>query len=323
MTDQIKAMLDEAAHIGEPPSHVNGDEIVLKGRKRNRARRFGVGGGATLGVAGLTAVALLLTPVDGGQTDERGAAADTVEQPEFELPDIDVKPGEKLQWLRKSDEESGPTKETEAFSAAFWEHLENEYDDIGIADNAENTIEPLTDANMTAMTRDFMWLNYVEEDSEPTPVQHDPIPRYQLHTEVSLDREDVIDAIEVTVYPKGSFEAGAGTEHDYRNLYTCDHRDGGPEGVDPTEATRDCTEETGPGGEKIARIKTEHEVYDEFAGSDLQVVVYRADGTAIVVRDVFATKHLNDVDRSGEKLTLDLDQLTELALALPDDVLVG
>ncbi|ADD43512.1 hypothetical protein [Stackebrandtia nassauensis] len=322
MTEQIKAMLDEAARFDEPPSGINGDDVVVKGRKRNRTKRLGLAGGATLSVAAVTALALVLAPTAGGTEKGDNAAADAIEQPEFELPDLDAKPGDKFEWMPKEDGKAGPTDETREFDAAFWEYLEDNFDQVDVAPDMKKVkFEPLTDTNRTEMTREHMWVNYVDGEQVPVPVYHDEIPWYRLQANLSLDREGVADFIDVTVHPKGSFEPGPGEDYGYRNLYTCDRREAGPGGHQPAEADRDCSEKTGPDGEKIARITTEYKSGDVL-GEERRVIVYRADGTAISVKDWGATRYEDGEMTGSEEPALDFEQLTELALALPDDVLV-
>lgn len=322
MTEQIKAMLDEAARFDEPPSGINGDDVVAKGRKRTRTRRLGAAGGATLSVAAVTALALVLAPAAGGtQGDDRDSAAGAIEQPGFTLPDLDAKPGDKFEWLSKYDD-GQRTKETRKFEAAYWKFVEDEFDDVRVVpDRGDVTFEPLADDTKPVMTRDVMWVNYVDGDSDPTPVYHDEIPWYRLQANLSLDRDDIAEYLDVTVYPKGSFEAGPGKEYGYRNLYTCDHRDAGPGGRQPVEADRDCSEKTGPDGEKIARVTTMFKS-GEVTGADRELIVYRADGTAISVRNWGAIRYRDGQLTSTQEPALDFEQLTDLALALPDDVLV-
>lgn len=76
MTHDIRTMLDEAALKDEPPSGINGDDMVERGRRRNR-RRLGLAvSGITLGVTAVAAAALLLPSLAGGPaTLETGTAA--------------------------------------------------------------------------------------------------------------------------------------------------------------------------------------------------------------------------------------------------------
>jgi len=142
---------------------------------------------------------------------------------------------------------------------------------------------------------------------------------------------DQIDLLRVALYPAGGFRIGYDPAQDGRrhavNGYLvkgCDTYDVTDAHEGTTEDDRrfsfDCTESTGPNGERIFAVAF-HETYLE-ADVTLTVntvVVHRTDGTAVVVSDT-ATPGFNWSQGQPTSATtsgLSIEALTGLALAVP------
>ncbi|ADD45601.1 hypothetical protein [Stackebrandtia nassauensis] len=158
-------------------------------------------------------------------------------------------------------------------------------------------------------------------------------PVYGMPTEEGLTgaiRTDLkkdaafIDAFDISVHPKGSFGDGAKSipGHPGRGPLLpylaegCEDEVGPGKTENDTEGYEyDCEESTVPGGGKVHKIEQTanggEEAPDEIAHRVNTVIVTLANGNAVVI---------NDMAEGDHEPTMSTDELTELALALPDVV---
>ncbi|MEV0650379.1 hypothetical protein AB0I28_34480 [Phytomonospora sp. NPDC050363] len=147
---------------------------------------------------------------------------------------------------------------------------------------------------------------------------------------IAFDGEgaDQLDDLQVALFPPGGYRTGHDATKDSIGdpgnghlVEGCDDHDvKGHHGGPGTEVTYRCDELAGPNGERITTVAA-RETYKQ-DGTTLAlntVVVIRTDGTALVVTDS-PTTGMEWTQGSGDGPggpALDLDELTELALAVP------
>lgn len=338
MVEDIKGLLDDAASQNQPASTIDTVQIVARGKRSVRGRRLKAGGAATAGIAVLAAGALLLPSAFAGNNDgpDRlgdGQAADSpAEQPKFTLPDVEEKDGYKYQWDAEGtakdpngmhDDSSTTTDATAQYDKAFWKYMQDNFDEIGVTVAPKiETYVPMTDGNRPVLTRNMMELNeYPGNGEDPTSVSTEAIPQYGLNVDLTLSgkKSKVDDLIIATVYPNGGFKSGEGDTFEY--LYTCEASKAGPSGKQAAAQKHTCEESTGPNGEKIVNISTSFMTGTEKMterGRENTAVVYREDGTAVVVSD--SSMFLDRESRDVADPTMTAEQLTELALSMPGDI---
>lgn len=314
MTEEIKQMFAEHEPAPGRTLGFDPDDLVAGGRRRRKRRAVGIAAGAVLTVAALTAGALALPQFVTDRSD--AAADDKVEQPEYPFPDLKPPDDGFYYEIHPSREEGERSKAADEYGKAFTEWFASEQD------------LTFTDWPGMRVDEDEVLLFEANTENNGTLIG-DPLPRYRIgptgyDDEMPVDFEHrfgdrkVSDFLSLTVYPRGSFLDGSGDA--VGHLANCEDTTGEETILDVT-----CTESTGPDGEKIIASDTINkerktgDIWQKFR----TVVVYRADGTAVMTND-----SIPGFDGEGAHSTLDpdldpylsIDDLTDLALSMPDTV---
>lgn len=319
MNEDIKTGLDAELPSGSVPFSLDTDEAVRLGRRSRKHRRLAAVGGSVLSVAAVTALVLtVLTPgglFSGGQ--DNAAAGD-------ELPDLD--PKLRYEWLSGADTVED-TPVTKAYDEAFWSHWNAEHPEAR-PDHKQYQVEgqptqtPKEEPRLRVDQRELVeW----KGDTGETIYKHSLI---SLQVEYGDENSSITgpmgfqfgdgmpNFVDVQVIPDGRFRIGT---EDVYDLAWCDD--------DEDAFTDDCevTKTTGPDGERIENvlskeIRTED---DKLSGVGRKTIVYRADGSAVVVSDTINGEHGGvgpdeEKDLGDAKPALSFEELTAIALALPE-----
>ena len=337
MTDELNRLMDEATHTDAPPSHLDTDTLLHKGRQGARRHRRLVVTGAVAAVLAIgTPVGLLATAgADPSDPDHAAPAADPLEPP-YDLPQPAMKDGYHYQWDYWGDFANGPgnwedaqpvpTEETEKYDAAMWDYFDSTYDDVAVDanPNAGQTewVDPDDEPNQHVLREELELNEYAPDEPMPTAtLSTEPIPNYSYSQEVRLGGADAAgpDWIQLTVYPEGGYRPGDPGNEDPTYLYTCTDRPGTGQ---PAAADRECEESTGPNGETIVTITASNSIGDADSPTettrDLTTVLYRADGTAIVLFDEGPTAIENNELTTVYDPTMSADEQLALLLSMPD-----
>lgn len=305
MNDEMLRLFAEHEKTDGPPLGLDSEALARKGRKHLRVRRLSAVGGLTAAVAVVAAVAVTLTGL--ATPSPADEAADGVEQPEYPLPELPEPPeGAEYRW----NDVLGTT-ETSTAATAYGESFRDWF--------ADNGMELAHWPGTAIGSRELFGGNPAESDWDFEGIT---IPYYGIKSRV--DPEDFAtmadagrvgygedDTVSLRVHPRGSFEPGAGDTYEYLATCTDDVALGINDGWRDADYT--CDETTGPDGELVLR---QHAVFEHDHGLWVtvnRVIVFRADGTAVEVDDEVRS----DAESS---LPLSLDELTDLALSMPDAI---
>ncbi|ADD44210.1 hypothetical protein [Stackebrandtia nassauensis] len=323
MNDAMLRLFAEHEKIDGPPLGVSSEQLAKRGRRRLMGRNLGFAGGLTAAVALAVVGALTLSSAFVVADAPPGTGK---EQPEYPLPDLPKPPdGQRYAWGYQDGDKSSP--DADEYGKAFTEWFNDNGTDLekwpGMAVNHRLLYRGSTELNNWKVVDDSIPYYGIATVSLTDP-GGDPEVEWD---EIVTDRVRYGEANDLgfKVYPRGSFESGAGDT--FEHLATC--TDGltleatsAETVVSRAASTQDlepdhtCDESTGPGGERILRIHTEWKTDGGFMPrQDNRVIVIRADGTAV---DVDTYVYRDDETDAGNKLGLSLDELTDLALAMPD-----
>lgn len=301
MNDDMRRLFAEHTKIDGPPMSVTSGDLAKHGRRRLVGRNLGMATGLTAIVA-LGMVGVLTLPSAFASTTGQAANqgnTDQAEQPEFPLPDDLPEPPEKYFWggfaTAQGDEVSSDA--ADAYGDAFRDWFD------------ENRDTPIEDwPGMAIKYRVLMTKAEAETVGEPFPFYG--IVNEEAEEAVQYGGERYHTGLRV--YPRGNFKKGDGDT--YEHLYTCE--DGVYENDQPEYLDYTCDEKVAPNGDKYAMITKKHTGRDKTIELEYRVVLFRQDGTAVEVRSV--------VDGGGSSVDsepkLSLDELLDLALSMPDDV---
>lgn len=333
MTRDLRRSIDEAFATMTPPSAITRDVIIHKGRRLRRRRRFAFAGGATSVVAAVTAL-LLAFPVGGSTPPPAG-----VTQPEFPLPTMD--PDADYVWSPMTGLEpvTDATAATDdawraAFAAAAAETGADVY--VNVDPSAPTGAEwvPFSEAGYSPVVRRENRLFRVVGGSTWAPDLEETgyVAPYFWGGDLALSRDpgQQADVLSVRVLANGSFLPGAGQPYsspvDPPAPYAvagCEdytyHLDAGssPIAVDYT-----CADLAGPAGERVLVVETALAKETGTFHRELAVVLYRADGTAVVVQDSLTSFDIFRPATLPDATILDAARLLDIALAMPS-VVVG
>jgi len=166
----------------------------------------------------------------------------------------------------------------------------------------------------------------------PGAVNEDTLHVYSgIQIAVDGSGADQIDLLRVALYPAGGFRIGYDPSRDSQDSPVNGYLVKGCDTYDKTDAHEettaddrrfsfDCTESTGPNGERIFAVASHVTYLDaDLTYTIHTVVVHRTDGTAVVVSDT-ATPGFNWSQGKPTSATtsgLSIEALTGLALAVP------
>ncbi|GIG67263.1 hypothetical protein [Phytomonospora endophytica] len=331
MTRELARALDEEFAALTPPSDLSGTAIVQKGRTARRRRR-GAFGGALAGVAVLVAGALLsgLLPLGGTTPPPPGEIA----QPDYPLPAMDPDAG--YVWHRSGgvDQVTDATAAIDeawraAFTAAAAETGAELY--VNIDDSAPTGAEwvPFSEAEYRRVVRRENALFRIVGGTTWNPELEATgyvIP-YFWAGDLALSRGpgQQADRLSVQVLPKGSFHPGAGQPLGAPVEPSAPYAVAGCEdytyrlepGSSPFEVDYTCTDGAGPGGERVLAVETVIANETSAFHRELTVVLYRLDGTAVVVEDSFVSFDAHRPGSLPDATALDAARLLDIALAMP------
>ena len=318
-TRELGRSLDAEFAASTPSSAITGDAIIHKGRKVRRHRRLALAGTGAAVVAAAVAVALAVPGVmsEGGTDDSGPIGEAVVEQPAFPLPELD--PDKGYYWMPLVSG-SAPTDETRTLDAAYREHM-------------ATLIDGLVTSDLKPMQRyergiESQAVDDAEGNNELLPYSA-PL-YYGGGAAVRSEDGEHQDTVTVEVSAKGSFLPGPGQPFGANGgapapylVPGCEDYSYNGHGIEENRLSVDfeCSTSTGPDGEQVLSVT--HLL--RAAGGELRsvrqyVVVYRLDGTAIVVTDNLEAIGQEVADLRGVEPGLSEQDLLALALAMPDVV---
>ncbi|GAA4896021.1 hypothetical protein LX16_1428 [Stackebrandtia albiflava] len=355
MNDDIKNLFQRAVDDEPPAKNLDLDGLEKRGSRALSRRRWGAAGAGAVGVAAVTAVALVLpgalggAPADGTETPVTLPAAEdgeetTTTQPEFPFPELD--PDRKYMWDSGDDEETAATAE---LTEAFWDHMTTEYSDMGVIDIETGYDELLEPEDFPAMSRseNELYLLKLENDypygysySDRESSTGYVVPMYGLNPAVGTygtlwltfgGEGSPLHHMDLTVHPKGSYDATpmsypesvSGTPVPPHLLAGCEDVTAKGQAERNWTVDYDCSEATGPNGEHIQQLSSTLITQDGFVSNKMNaVIVTLPNGNAVVVQssitpNVFGGEHGDVVDITDVEPELDFEELAALALALP------
>lgn len=308
MTDFIRDRIDHQLDAVAPPSDLDSGDLARRGRRRVLRRRLGVGGVTAALLAAVVTGGLLLVP-GGGTTAVPPAAT----QPSYPLPA--TVPGADYEWQPGDGPQSNTA--TRELTKAFWDLIDALPNATPVAyDSNEQTVgAPLTEADFRPFSRR---VDRLDVDQKPSGYTR---PVYgQFH--FLQFRAGQPDTMSVSLYPAGSFDFGAASDPeaptmpDWRHVEEgCGRQEFAFRGEPGWVQDVACSEDTGPGGERILRLQ---QATTSAVGRTTYVnvlLVQIADGNLIRIADQGPVPVSPTED--GPRPGLDTDGLLALALALP------
>lgn len=349
MNDEIKELLGKALPPS-PPTAMDGDTAVADGRRRLGRRRYAAGGGALAGVAAVAVTISLAMNTVGGNGGIPGVDVGASPSASASEDPGSGDPGEKL--FRQLDPDGDgrmevdmpvvdlpympdgtvggwnpgftgvDTAEAATYSDAFWAYLDQTYpgyedltaetmpEDINVApgvrsvvrDHTAQLIEQVSETESRTMR--YVMPIYILEFSQGG---------FSSPATVELPGAEHADGLGMEIYPVGGFTDGTDGIFD---LAACEDYETPANGGRTLDHQLDCDESDGPNGELVRTVR------EDMTGSDggwsvtLTSILYREDGTAVVVTDTVEDWEGAEV-RDPE---LGFDDLTALAAAMPDTV---
>jgi hypothetical protein len=355
MSGDIKCLLDRAA-TASPPWVLDSDAVVARGRERTRRRRVGLASGAVVGIATVTAATLALTSMLAPST---GATPPTGPPPIGTLPELDPNQHHYWASSGREDDEVGAelTGSLVDFLAEHLPEVKvlqygPDFESDGftykvrlVAPGAEGSL-----FGMARYTNDLVSSDPLVGRAAPPPAFSAPVYRLRSNVatgpdedtegtlghlsgiEVAVDGvgEDQLDLLRIALFPEGSYRGGYDPAkwgaREGSNGYLVE----GCEAylvTDAHEGTEDdrrfdfdCDESTGPSGERVVTVAAEETYLAHWISYTINtVMVYRTDGTAVVVSDTARPgRHWKQgSSRAPNTPSLDLNELTAIALAMP------
>lgn len=317
MNEDIKTGLDAELPSGRVPFALDTDSAVRLGRRTRKRRKLLAGGGSVLSAVAVTGLVVsILTPAQPNEDD--GTVNDKTTQ-ESSFPELD--PKYDYAWANGGFRQDDPPKPIEDYTAAFWDHLDENY--------PEAEISWFEDSSQHQNQRDEAVYFYREEQSLiGTEDQGDPEAEFD---DIHFDRiayrllqwsdtpeiggasdpafeftEDAKtdDSLNIYVFPAGTFVKDSGDAYDPAGCSTSNTQ----------FESCDAEKAEGPDGQDLRHVSMK--IKDDGqppVESERSVVHYRADGSAVLVADV--TMRLKESEPAPY---LTYEQLAEFAFALPD-----
>lgn len=320
MTEDIKQLFSQHRVDGDRPLGIDSEAIAQGGRKRRRRRTTGLVATAVVLVAVLTAGSVTLPRYLGGSAD---AATDTgSEQPSHPLPELEpLADDDHYVAGIVPDDEGKRTDAADEYGDAYVEWF---------ADNMGVEFEQWPGVRVFEEKIGY----WSDKDKEVIDIGGFWPPRYRIGAVAgggpdgpsswfshSFSGDRYFDELSLTVYPRDSFLPGSGEGAQY--LQDCQERQ-----YNDVVTEQTCTDETGPEGERILRAVTEEKNSDDMDSGimtkTLTVTVFREDGTAVQVGNSVPGVSMEDNMGYGKYETeMDFDDLTDLALSMPDAIVTG
>lgn len=354
MTEDLKILLDEASSSGSPPMAFSADDVVTEGRRRAHRRTALAGSGLAVLTALAVGAGVVLNGGGGGPSPVvAGSPSESYSSPapQYSQPVPDGKTvGWNSYWVRQ--DATGT-----AISDALAAKLKELYPDVrnvlwgpGATPADENTktlVDPASHDSSFRVDRFEAALveSFYGEQAPPTntvPIYRSwsgmtwPAPEIweggppfdtNVGIQLVLDGKSrtEVEALRVSVFPKGTYVEGfddspaASRDPKGGHLVSgCDDQSiKGQHGDGDTSVTFECGEFIGPNGEQ--GLTAERTIWwGGRAFIDRTAVLYRADGTAVVI-GASASPPLDwkQGQRFDETPGLGMDDVTELALAVP------
>ena len=356
MTTDIKSLLDRAS-ASPPPWVLDSDTVVARGRNRARRRRVGLASGAVVGVAATVALASLLAPPTGAAPPASAIPTSPTAPRVDTLPDLD--PNDHFIWSSRGREDDavGATL-TESLVDHFADHLPGakvvqygpEFEADGSTYKA-TLVTPGAPGSLFGIARYTNSLVSWAPVGPEAPVPAFSAPVYRLRTTVAADAddamttldhlagieiavdgvgEDQLDLLRIALFPAGSYRSGTDPVRQGMRQPLDGYLVEGCEAYLVTDAHQgteddrrfdfDCDESTGPLDERVVTVAAEETYLAHWISYTINtVVVYRTDGTAVVVSDTPQPgRHWKQgSSRAPGTPGLDLNELTAIALTVP------
>jgi hypothetical protein len=328
MTDELRAAINrELPEGGVPFCSLDVDAVVAAGRAARRRRHVGAGGAVLSVTAGAAALAVMLplgtigTPPSGGSPPSSDTPIPTT-SPGPQPPRLDAAAG--YYWMTELETEQ--TEGTGRYTDAFWDFFTVRYPGAELIDmdGSGSWREQLGPPEQFArFERALSVLNEGGFDDNGAPVgEHEYVferTTYSLTQLVNAGqpseghsdtltvrfegRGDARDAIDVEVLPAGTYRRELGPLHP-----TMCYPDS-----DRAWAACEAEDTTGPTGEDLQYVTgMTQDDGSEPVASAYFVVLYRPDGSAVVVSD---DAHRLATDDPAPYLSF--EELAEIATALP------
>lgn len=315
MSNEIKKFIDAELPPGTAPVSLDVDTVMRGNQTARVKRRLMGGGGVFVSVVAVVALVLgVMALVPGGDGGPDDAATKST------IDELELDPGKEYYW-------DGPvstraTEASKAYTTAFWDYFDKQHPDIDLVYGTFTGDEKVVTEDFTDYSF-FLASGYElyegdefdnSDDGEPLGERTilNMFDKNDPETEsawsgccgaglrYSDDKKDT-DKFELDVLPQGSFTKD--TEDVLDPAYF------GP------KATHDVDKVTGPNGEQIRNVSVKFPD-DSDGGHNVgrATVVYRTDGSAVVVRA------MSGVDWGfDEEIKLSFEDMQGMALALPDD----
>jgi hypothetical protein len=314
--NDMKQLMERALPEQWDATGASSEAAILAGRTLRTRRRVGLAASATVAAA-VAAVAVAVVPTLGAEPapDSHAAAAP------FDLPELD--PSETYYWAGLDEDAGEPhnTKTVEAYRAALHEYVNSELPEI------PETIETIeaeapgwelyVEGSHFGLFRDVDgdFVNDPDNDQDAPDMAVDPDdelihqePVYSVGYEAKyggglLPTPEGGD-VTVTVWPSGGFLAGPGESA--AHLANCEPSERDVQANQRQLLKPTCSEIRDPDGEAVLQVDTKVTT-DEHVHHEFTLVMYRSDGSAVVV------EHSTQL----EQQYLDFDQMLGLAASLP------
>ena len=295
MTSEMKDVFEETMSDIEPPLSTSTEEILVAGRRKQTRRRLSIFGGgaaslAVVGVAALMLPGLLSTPAGPDGTNSAG-------------PEV---------------EENGyptPPETWEEYSALVLGLFQEQGPDLQFNGDSDAGPFELKEWGEFHSSDPDAWVEIPHSGSaflktaDGTPVGSVGIDLYEPGEWSKEPGDDPYDVgIPGTNGPLVSCWSGETDIHQ-----------GNTDIIKVYIATTECEDLTTPQGDRMIRASSVEHYENEPPGSYTNtVVIYRADGTAVVVSS-FCGNEDEDDEYGGtcQEIQFDLDQLEAIALQIP------
>ncbi|CAM3095842.1 hypothetical protein [Stackebrandtia soli] len=330
MTDELKRRLDDELPKGPVPFGLDMDGLVTAGRRGRRFRALAIGGGSVTAVAAVSAVAIFAASVGTAGDPAPAAGPKNVTQPEVTLPELD--PDKTYEWSPLFwDEDIERTEATEAYTEA----LRSVFDELypGIDFDQEGMFGGGGEPEVVDIVNTLSKVTEVVDEGsyDVEPIHSQPLYETSVEGENNttvapyalFPGAEFTERLDMQVWPAGGFTTGTDGPTDLIDCESTEYQSDF-EGKAIEDIT--CTETTGPNGELIrqAVASTSHSGTGATYWRVHTTVVYRTDGTAVVIENQVAKEDedtgdaLADLGDRAPAMSLE-DQIT-VALALPNAI---